>query len=175
MCVLVFVKALSVNFSLKSIGLFVCLHFFLLVLQKTAIDGISVVPRGMEKIVNYVMERYNNIPMYITENGEFFLVFSSLIDCVHFILTNEFYWTELSEQERFLLTLIDQLHLISKVVNSKALKDSFEAYQFLILVPFVVWHVWCVLSWMWTLLHECFASYRKLSIKMLWDDYVDSF
>uniref|UniRef100_A0A2P2KYB9 Beta-glucosidase 18-like n=1 Tax=Rhizophora mucronata TaxID=61149 RepID=A0A2P2KYB9_RHIMU len=28
-----------------------------------------VVPRGMEKIVNYVKERYNNMPMFITENG----------------------------------------------------------------------------------------------------------
>ncbi|KAL8131455.1 hypothetical protein AgCh_007404 [Apium graveolens] len=37
--------------------------------EPTGIDGISVVPRGMEKIVNYVKERYNNIPMYITENG----------------------------------------------------------------------------------------------------------
>lgn len=37
--------------------------------EPTAIDVISVVPRGMEKIVNYVKERYNNIPMYITENG----------------------------------------------------------------------------------------------------------
>lgn len=34
----------------------------------------SVVPRGMEEIVDYVKERYNNIPMYITENGEFFLL-----------------------------------------------------------------------------------------------------
>lgn len=31
-----------------------------------------MVPRGMEEIVDYVKERYNNIPMYITENGEFF-------------------------------------------------------------------------------------------------------
>ncbi|KAL8131457.1 hypothetical protein AgCh_007405 [Apium graveolens] len=37
--------------------------------EPTGIDGISVVPRGMEKIVNYVKERYNNLPMYITENG----------------------------------------------------------------------------------------------------------
>lgn len=58
-------------FSVKSISLFCMLTFFLLVLQKTGIDGISVVPRGMEKVVNYVKERYNNIPMFITENGEF--------------------------------------------------------------------------------------------------------
>ncbi|KAF3437656.1 hypothetical protein FNV43_RR20412 [Rhamnella rubrinervis] len=29
----------------------------------------SVYPQGMEKIVMYIMERYNNIPMFITENG----------------------------------------------------------------------------------------------------------
>ncbi|XP_074373503.1 putative inactive beta-glucosidase 14 [Apium graveolens] len=34
----------------------------------TGMDGISVVPRGMEEIVDYVKERYNNIPMFITEN-----------------------------------------------------------------------------------------------------------
>ncbi|KAL5737966.1 hypothetical protein ACOSP7_030727 [Xanthoceras sorbifolium] len=28
-----------------------------------------VVPKGMEKLVNYIKERYNNIPMYVTENG----------------------------------------------------------------------------------------------------------
>ncbi|XP_050220023.1 beta-glucosidase 18-like isoform X2 [Mercurialis annua] len=28
-----------------------------------------VVPRGMEKSVNYVKERYNNMPIYVTENG----------------------------------------------------------------------------------------------------------
>lgn len=67
-----FVKSLSVYFSLKSISLYCMLTFFLLVLQKTGIDGMSVVPRGMEKIVNYVKDRYNNIHMYITENGEFF-------------------------------------------------------------------------------------------------------
>ena len=29
-----------------------------------------VVPRGMEKIVNYAKNRYNNLPMFVTENGE---------------------------------------------------------------------------------------------------------
>lgn len=83
------------------------LTFFLLVLQKTGIDGISVVPRGMEKVVNYVKERYNNIPMYITENGEFFFyVCSSLIYCVHIILTNN--WTELSEQDTKISTHTDR-------------------------------------------------------------------
>ncbi|KAI5605495.1 hypothetical protein BDE02_01G356100 [Populus trichocarpa] len=28
-----------------------------------------VVPEGMEKIVNYMKERYNNMPMFVTENG----------------------------------------------------------------------------------------------------------
>ncbi|XP_077229296.1 beta-glucosidase 18-like isoform X1 [Tasmannia lanceolata] len=35
----------------------------------TAMPGFYVVPRGMEKIVMYMMERYNNTPMFITENG----------------------------------------------------------------------------------------------------------
>ena len=29
-----------------------------------------MVPEGMEKIVNYMKERYNNMPMFVTENGE---------------------------------------------------------------------------------------------------------
>ncbi|WOG98666.1 hypothetical protein DCAR_0418010 [Daucus carota subsp. sativus] len=41
----------------------------ILIGEPTAIDGMTVVPRGMEEIVDYVKERYNNIPMYITENG----------------------------------------------------------------------------------------------------------
>ncbi|KAK4837843.1 hypothetical protein QYF36_008913 [Acer negundo] len=28
-----------------------------------------VVPKGMEKLIDYIKERYNNIPMYVTENG----------------------------------------------------------------------------------------------------------
>ncbi|XP_077228318.1 beta-glucosidase 18-like, partial [Tasmannia lanceolata] len=35
----------------------------------TAMPNFYVVPSGMEKVVMYMMERYNNTPMYITENG----------------------------------------------------------------------------------------------------------
>lgn len=35
----------------------------------TAMPGNYVFPKGMEKIVMYFMQRYNNIPMFITENG----------------------------------------------------------------------------------------------------------
>lgn len=28
-----------------------------------------VVPRGLEMMVNYIKERYNNMPMFLTENG----------------------------------------------------------------------------------------------------------
>lgn len=31
--------------------------------------GMFVVPVGIEKVIMYVMQRYNNTPMYITENG----------------------------------------------------------------------------------------------------------
>ncbi|CAN0852386.1 Beta-glucosidase 46 [Linum grandiflorum] len=37
--------------------------------QPTPVDWLFVYPQGMENIVTYVKERYNNIPMYITENG----------------------------------------------------------------------------------------------------------
>ncbi|KAJ6767306.1 GLYCOSYL HYDROLASE [Salix purpurea] len=37
--------------------------------QPTALDWLIVYPQGMEKLVTYFKERYNNIPMYITENG----------------------------------------------------------------------------------------------------------
>ncbi|XP_078166597.1 putative inactive beta-glucosidase 14 isoform X2 [Carex rostrata] len=35
----------------------------------TGMPNFYVVPHGMEKVVMYMKERYNNIPMYITENG----------------------------------------------------------------------------------------------------------
>ncbi|KAM1005103.1 hypothetical protein ACFX2J_005179 [Malus domestica] len=37
--------------------------------EPTTIDWLYVYPQGMEKIVTYVKERYNNTPMFITENG----------------------------------------------------------------------------------------------------------
>ena len=43
--------------------------------EPTAIDGLFVVPRGIGKIVNYIKIRYNNKPMFITENGKVSFVF----------------------------------------------------------------------------------------------------
>lgn len=43
--------------------------------MQTAVDWQNIYPNGMEKIVNYMKERYNNIPMFITENGKKFVVF----------------------------------------------------------------------------------------------------
>ncbi|GAB2212722.1 hypothetical protein Drorol1_Dr00020703 [Drosera rotundifolia] len=37
---------------------------------QTAIDGYVIYPRGMEKLLAYVKERYNNTPMFVTENGK---------------------------------------------------------------------------------------------------------
>ncbi|KAL3820683.1 hypothetical protein ACJIZ3_006588 [Penstemon smallii] len=37
--------------------------------ESTAVDWLYVHPQGMEKIVTYIMNRYNNTPMFITENG----------------------------------------------------------------------------------------------------------
>ncbi|KAL5578908.1 hypothetical protein UlMin_011350 [Ulmus minor] len=37
--------------------------------QPTELDWLYVNPQGMEKIVTYIKERYNNTPMFITENG----------------------------------------------------------------------------------------------------------
>ncbi|KAI3769250.1 hypothetical protein L6452_00351 [Arctium lappa] len=37
--------------------------------EPTSMPRFFVVPRGMEEIVNYVKTRYNNLPMFITENG----------------------------------------------------------------------------------------------------------
>ncbi|XP_068650484.1 beta-glucosidase 18-like [Aristolochia californica] len=41
----------------------------LLIGPRTAMPSFFVVPYGIEKIIMYVKDRYNNIPMYITENG----------------------------------------------------------------------------------------------------------
>ncbi|WVZ86375.1 hypothetical protein U9M48_033167 [Paspalum notatum var. saurae] len=35
----------------------------------TAMQTFYVVPEGIEKMVTYIMKRYNNLPMFITENG----------------------------------------------------------------------------------------------------------
>ncbi|KAF2285994.1 hypothetical protein GH714_009557 [Hevea brasiliensis] len=40
---------------------------------KTANPRFFVVPRGMEKIINYVKERYNSMRMIVTENAEHYL------------------------------------------------------------------------------------------------------
>ncbi|KAL1567134.1 beta-glucosidase [Salvia divinorum] len=37
--------------------------------ERTGMDRFFVVPRGMEDIVEYIKERYNNMPMFVTENG----------------------------------------------------------------------------------------------------------
>lgn len=37
--------------------------------MQTSIDWQYVNPQGMEKTVTYVKNRYNNTPMFITENG----------------------------------------------------------------------------------------------------------
>ncbi|RDX66008.1 Beta-glucosidase 18, partial [Mucuna pruriens] len=37
--------------------------------DQTGMTTLFVVPRGMEKIVDYIKIRYHNMPMYITENG----------------------------------------------------------------------------------------------------------
>nr|XP_043619406.1 beta-glucosidase 18-like [Erigeron canadensis] len=37
--------------------------------EPTSMPRFFVVPRGLEEIVNYVRDRYNNKPMFITENG----------------------------------------------------------------------------------------------------------
>ncbi|WVY94288.1 hypothetical protein V8G54_033376 [Vigna mungo] len=37
--------------------------------EPTTLEWLYVYPQGMEKIVTYIKERYNNIPMFITENG----------------------------------------------------------------------------------------------------------
>ncbi|KAJ3680037.1 hypothetical protein LUZ60_016315 [Juncus effusus] len=35
----------------------------------TAMETFYIVPRGIELMVNYIKERYNNLPMFLTENG----------------------------------------------------------------------------------------------------------
>ncbi|KAL1815367.1 hypothetical protein ACET3Z_017941 [Daucus carota] len=37
--------------------------------NRTGMERFFVVPEGMEKIINYLKNRYNNMPMYVTENG----------------------------------------------------------------------------------------------------------
>ena len=45
-------------------------HDFFFWFKQTGLPTFSVVPRGMEEIVDYVKNRYHNKPMFITENGK---------------------------------------------------------------------------------------------------------
>lgn len=38
--------------------------------KQTGMPKFFVVPRGMEKIVDYMKTRYHNMPFFVTENGE---------------------------------------------------------------------------------------------------------
>lgn len=38
-------------------------------MAQTSLEWLNVYPEGMEKAVNYIRDRYNNTPMFITENG----------------------------------------------------------------------------------------------------------
>ncbi|GMH19459.1 hypothetical protein Nepgr_021300 [Nepenthes gracilis] len=37
--------------------------------EPTALDWLYIYPQGMENIINYVKERYGNVPVFVTENG----------------------------------------------------------------------------------------------------------
>ena len=37
---------------------------------QSPVEWLNVYPQGMEKMVTYVVERYNNTPIFITENGK---------------------------------------------------------------------------------------------------------
>lgn len=41
---------------------------------QTDLDWLYIHPQGMEKMVTYVKERYNNTPMFITENGNLTII-----------------------------------------------------------------------------------------------------
>lgn len=38
--------------------------------MQTPWGWLNVYPQGMRKIVNYIKDRFNNTPMFITENGK---------------------------------------------------------------------------------------------------------
>jgi beta-glucosidase/6-phospho-beta-glucosidase/beta-galactosidase len=40
------------------------------VMMQTPFSWFNIYPQGMEKTVTYVKDRYNNTPMFITENGK---------------------------------------------------------------------------------------------------------
>ena len=42
-----------------------------------------VVPDGIAKIVTYVMKRYNNLPMFVTENGTSMTILVQIRTAVH--------------------------------------------------------------------------------------------
>lgn len=45
------------------------MKFFVFFMQ-TSMEYYYVYPDGMEKIIMYLKERYNNIPIFVAENGE---------------------------------------------------------------------------------------------------------
>jgi len=58
--------------------------------MQTSLEWLFIYPKGMEKIVTYIKERFNNIPMFITENGEYIypsLLIQSLIQNISNLVT----------------------------------------------------------------------------------------
>ncbi|KAE8733606.1 beta-glucosidase 18-like isoform X2 [Hibiscus syriacus] len=56
----------------------------ILIREPTGVERFYVVPWGMEKIVDYISKRYNNMPIYVTENGKLqsYRILSSLTKAV---------------------------------------------------------------------------------------------
>lgn len=60
------------------------LHHFNVMLQ-TPYSWFNIYPQGMEKTVTYVKDRYNNTPMFITENGKQTIAISVFLSLYNFM------------------------------------------------------------------------------------------
>ncbi|KAH6773803.1 hypothetical protein C2S51_012207 [Perilla frutescens var. frutescens] len=85
--------------------------------QPTAVDWLYVYPQGMEKIITYIKDRYNNTPMFITENG------IGLTDDLNSSLINDF------ERVEYMSSYFD--YLTVAMMNSSADVRGYFAWSLL--------------------------------------------
>ncbi|KAH6792807.1 beta-glucosidase 47 [Perilla frutescens var. hirtella] len=87
--------------------------------QPTAVDWLYVYPQGMKKIITYIKDRYNNTPMFITENG------IGLTDDLNSSLINDF------ERVEYMSSYFDYLTVAMIYVNSSADVRGYFAWSLL--------------------------------------------
>ncbi|KAJ0751142.1 putative beta-glucosidase [Helianthus annuus] len=86
--------------------------------ELTGIEGSYVVPRGMEEIVNLIKIRYNNKPMFITENGKCHHFGFENLPFIHFVLIRKLI-------EFYIYEECTSVHKLSNIPLSETVVDQY--------------------------------------------------